>query len=96
MLAGNYFMYITTNPRKTVLYTGMTNDLVTRMQQHYANRGKPATFAGRYYCYKLLYFERFTDVNKAIGREKEVKDMSRLKKEVLITAQNPGWKFLLP
>lgn len=40
MLAGNYFVYITTNPGKTVLYTGVTNDLYTRIFQHYNNRGK--------------------------------------------------------
>ena len=55
----NYFVYIITNPRKTVLYTGMTNDLSVRVQQHYENRGNKKTFAGRYYCYKLLYFEMF-------------------------------------
>ncbi len=96
MLGGNYFVYITTNPGKTVLYTGMTNDLQTRLQQHYANRGNKKTFAGRYYCYRLLYFERFSDVQQAIDREKEIKDMSRQKKEMLIRAQNPGWKFILP
>lgn len=73
-----------------------TNDLETRMQQHYENRGNRKSFAGRYYCYKLLYFERFTDVTQAIEREKEIKDMSRQKKEYLIAAMNPKWTFLLP
>ncbi|WPP52204.1 GIY-YIG nuclease family protein [Catalinimonas niigatensis] len=96
MLQGNYFVYITTNPGKTVLYTGITNDLETRLQQHFANRGKKESFAGRYYCYKLLYYERFSNVQQAIEREKEIKDLSREKKEALIKAFNPQWKFLLP
>ncbi|MDF9799729.1 putative endonuclease [Catalinimonas alkaloidigena] len=96
MLKGNYFVYIITNPGKRVLYTGLTNDLATRLQQHYANRGKRDTFAGRYYCYRLLYYERFSDVQQAIEREKEIKDLSRQKKEDLISAFNPQWKFLLP
>ncbi|MGB3850506.1 MAG: GIY-YIG nuclease family protein [Tunicatimonas sp.] len=96
MLAGNYFVYITTNPGRTVLYTGVTNDLRTRMQQHYENRGNKETFAGRYYCYKLVYYERFSDVNQAIAWEKEVKDMSREKKEALIRETNPRWDFLRP
>ena len=96
MLGGNYFVYIITNPRKTVLYTGVTNDLRTRLQQHYSNRGKRETFAGRYFCYKLLYFERFSDVKQAIEREKEIKDLTRQKKEALINEQNPQWKFLSP
>ena len=96
MLPGNYFVYITTNPSKTVLYTGMTNDLETRLQQHYQNRGSAKTFAGRYYCYKLLYYQRFSDATQAIDWEKEVKDMSRARKEVLIEETNPQWRFLLP
>ena len=89
----NYFVYIITNPGKTVLYTGVTNDLPTRLKQHYENRGKKATFAGRYYCYKLIYYERFDDINIAIEREKEIKDLSRAKKEALIKEQNPKWDF---
>ena len=93
-MKGNYFVYITTNPGKTVFYTGVTNDLVTRMQQHYDNRGNPSSFAGKYYCYRLLYFERYTDVNQAIEREKDIKDLSREKKQELIKAVNPNWLFL--
>ena len=89
----NYFVYIITNPGKTVLYTGVTNDLATRLIQHYENRGKKQTFAGRSYCYKLIYFERFGDINIAIEREKEIKNLSRAKKEALIAEQNPRWYF---
>ena len=89
----NYFVYITTNPRKTTLYTGVTNDLRTRILQHYENRGKWKTFAGRYHCYQLIYFEVHEDINLAIEREKEIKDLSREKKEVLIVSKNPKWKF---
>ena len=86
----NYFVYITTNPGRKVLYTGITNDLVTRMRQHYENRGKKETFAGKYFCYRLIYYERFPDINQAIEREKEIKDLSREKKVELIHSQNPG------
>ena len=48
MSKGNYYVYITTNPRKTVLYTGVTNDLRVRIKQHYQNRGGKLTFAGKY------------------------------------------------
>jgi putative endonuclease len=90
---GNYFVYITTNPAKTVLYTGVTNDLHTRITQHFENRGKWKTFAGRYHCYNLIYYELIEDIEQAIEREKEIKNMSRKKKEALITAFNPTWKF---
>ncbi len=89
----NYFTYITTNPRKTVLYVGVTNDLEVRLAQHSENRGKPETFAGKYYCYKLVYYEWHLKIIQAIDREKEIKLMSREDKEKLIKTQNPAMLF---
>jgi putative endonuclease len=94
MSAGNYYVYITTNPSKAVLYTGVTNDLERRILQHYENKGDKKTFAGRYFCYKLIYFEYFTSIKEAIEREKEIKNMSRQKKEELINEKNPGWSTI--
>ena len=91
---GNYYVYIITNPGKTVLYTGVTNDLRRRLQEHYNNRGKKENFAARYYCYKLIYYEYFADINQAIMREKEIKNMSRERKEHLIAVKNPEWHFI--
>jgi len=91
----NYFTYITTNPEKTTLYVGMTNDLVIRIQQHFENRGSRKTFAGRYYCYNLIYWERFDTPAHAIEREKEIKKWRREKKVALINAVNPNWNTLL-
>ena len=90
---GNYFVYITTNPAKNVLYIGVTNDLYTRMVQHYENRGDSKSFAGRYYCYSLIYFERHGSPTAAIEREKELKKWSRVKKLKLIQSTNPTLKF---
>lgn len=90
----NYFVYITTNPGKTVLYIGVTNNLVARMARHYENRGKPDSFAGKYYCYKLIYWERFEYIQHAIAREKELKGWTREKKTALIATTNPRWDFL--
>lgn len=94
MSTGNYYVYITTNPGKTVMYTGVTNDLKRRIFEHSQNRGTKKTFAGRYYCYKLIYYEVFSDAQQAIAREKEIKDMSRERKKELISSQNPRWNFL--
>ena len=91
---GNYYIYITTNPRKTVLYTGITNDLKRRVIEHFENRGDTQNFAGKYYCYKLLYYEYFSNINQAIIREKEIKNMSKYKKVELIKAKNPNMDFL--
>jgi len=89
-----YFVYITTNPRKTTLYTGMTNDLSSRLVQHFNHCGNPKTFAGKYYCYNLVYWECFQLVEYAIAREKEIKGWRREKKLALINQSNPTWRFL--
>ena len=89
-----FFVYITTNPNKTNLYIGMTNNLGRRLQEHFENRGNSSSYTGRYYCYNLIYFEEYQYVNDAIAREKQLKKWSRKKKEWLINQQNPEWLFL--
>ena len=90
----HYFVYFITNQKKTVLYTGVTNDLKIRLEQHYQNRGNKASFAGKYHCYNLLYFETFSGIEQAISREKEIKGWTRAKKEALIATENPNWNFI--
>lgn len=87
-----YFVYILTNIHKTVLYTGVTNDLARRLAEHTIN--EPNTFTGRYNCVFLLYHEKHRYIDKAIAREKEIKGWRRVKKESLINEFNPGWLFL--
>ena len=89
-----YFVYITTNPSKTALYIGVTNDLEARLYQHFQNRANPQTFAGKYSCYNLVHFEYFQYIQHAIEREKEVKKWRREKKNRLIESKNPKWAFL--
>ncbi|MBN4065814.1 GIY-YIG nuclease family protein [Candidatus Amoebophilus asiaticus] len=90
----NYFVYITTNPKKTVLYIGVTNDLERRLQEHLEdNMYNRRTFAGKYFCYNLIYYERHQYIEHAIEREKEIKKWRREKKESLINSFNPKWKF---
>jgi putative endonuclease len=88
------YVYIITNPLKTTLYTGVTNDLAQRLVEHYMDRGTKNSFAGRYYCYLLLHFEEYSNPTDAIEREKEIKDWRRSKKDKLITSNNVEWKFL--
>lgn len=90
----NYHVYILTNKNKTVLYTGVTNDLKVRVHQHKNPKPHSKSFTARYNCYYLVYYEWFQYINKAIAREKQIKGWSRKKKEELITAFNPQWRFL--
>jgi len=87
----NFYVYITTNPDKSTLYVGVTNNLERRLFEHYENRGNRKSFAGRYYYYNLIYFEQYSDINEAIMREKEIKGWRRDKKELLIAKTNPNW-----
>ena len=89
-----YYVYIITNQERKVLYTGVTNALAQRLIEHYQNRGKEETFAGRYFCYHLVYFEQFQHINEAIAREKEIKGWRREKKLTLINSVNPSWTIL--
>jgi len=90
----NYFVYILTNTKRSVLYVGVTNDLHKRLNEHYVNRLTRSGFTGKYFCYHLVYYERHDYVDHAIDREKELKKWRRQKKNDLITAFNPSWKFL--
>ena len=53
----------------------MTNDLKRRMDEHFKAKGNPSSFAGNYYCFKLLYYETYDTAIDAIRREKEIKDL---------------------
>ena len=75
-----YSFYITTNSTRNVLYCGVTNDFQQRIVEHYLSKGNSKTFAGKYYCYWVVYFEHFRYINDAIAREKEVKKWRREKK----------------
>ena len=78
-----------TNHHNTVLYTGMTNNLKRRVQEH--GEGHGSRFTRRYNIKKLVYFEEYTEVIDAITREKQIKAGSRQKKIDLITSSNPEW-----
>nr|WP_316829901.1 GIY-YIG nuclease family protein [Pedobacter aquatilis] len=90
----NYFVYILTNKNKTVLYTGVTNDLEIRLKQHIENKDNKTAFTYKYNCYYLVFFERHQFIEHAIEREKEIKGWKRQKKNDLIAIENPDWRFL--
>ena len=87
-----YCVYIMTNQRRTVLYTGVTNNPRRRVLEHRAGNG--GVFSRKYNITKLVFFECGDDIRLALAREKQIKGGSRLKKEQLVTANNPAWKDL--
>lgn len=90
----HYYVYIVTSPQRTVLYIGVTNNVSQRIIEHWLERGNPKTFAGKYYCYNLGYYEYFPYILNAIAREKEIKAWRRQKKIDLIESMNPEWAFI--
>jgi len=90
-----YYIYIITNKAKTVLYTGVTNNLKIRLEQHNNNIvSGNKTFASKYNVHFLLYYEKFTWIQEAIVREKEIKGWRKEKKINLIKTINPDLNFL--
>ncbi len=85
------FVYIMTNKSRT-LYTGVTNDLVRRVNEH-KSKSVPG-FTRKYNITKLAYFESGDNINAAIAREKQIKGWLRAKKIALIESINPEWKDL--
>jgi putative endonuclease len=87
-----YFVYIMTNKFNTVLYTGITNNLIRRVYEH--KEGLIKGFTSRYNVDKLVYYEVFEDITEAISREKQIKGGSRQRKIDLVDLFNGEWKDL--
>jgi putative endonuclease len=88
----SFYVYIMTNARNTALYTGVTNDLTRRVQEHKDKLVEG--FTKKYNITKLVYFETFDDSRTAIAREKQLKGGSRQKKLDLVNGINPEWRDL--
>jgi putative endonuclease len=87
-----YYVYIMTNKRNTVLYVGVTSDLIRRVYEH---KEKLADgFTKKYNIVKLVYYEVLQDVENALLREKQIKAGSRQKKIELVSRMNSAWRDL--
>ena len=87
-----FYVYILANKSNSVLYTGVTNDLVRRCFEHKSRRNKG--FTKKYNVDKLVYFEKYDLIEEAILREKQIKGFSRQKKVLLIESLNKDWNEL--
>ncbi len=86
-----YCVYVMASRSRT-FYTGVTNDLARRVNEH--KRGLNAGFTQRYRVHRLVYFEEFADIRDAIAREKQIKGWVRARKIELIEKRNPTWDDL--
>ena len=85
-----FYVYILTNKKHIVLYTGVTGNLYERVQQHQSGQG--SKFTARYKVNKLVYVEVFSSPLDALEGEKQIKAGSRQDKLDLIHEVNPAWK----
>lgn len=89
-----YYVYILGNYRRTVLYVGITSNLLKRVFEH--KEESVEGFTKKYYVHDLLYYEIFEDSLSVIEREKQLKGWSRRKKDTLIMKTNPNLLDLYP
>lgn len=83
-----YFAYIVSS-RSGTLYIGVTNNIYRRALEH--KSGAIEGFSSKYHCDRMVYYESFQDVQKAIAREKQLKGWRRSKKIALIESKNLRW-----
>ncbi len=90
----SFWVYILASRIGGTLYIGVTNDLVRRVFEHRSEVMQG--FTKRYSVHRLVYFEQFSDIDSAIGREKWLKKWNRAWKVRLIEEANPNWDDLFP
>ena len=88
-----YYVYIMANATGTVVYTGVTNDVVRRVYEHKHNSDSKS-FTAKYEVHKLVYFEETSSSYAAISREKQIKSWNRKRKNQLVESINPKWEDL--
>ncbi len=83
------YVYLLSNANRSVLYVGLTNNLLRRLLEHRDGRGN--AFTARYNVNTLVYVEVHDRIDEAIGREKQIKGWRRSKKNALVETMNPSW-----
>ncbi|MCB1224069.1 MAG: GIY-YIG nuclease family protein [Mesotoga sp.] len=86
------FVYIMTNPSRSVFYIGVTINLFRRVFEH--KNKKIEGFTHKYNCVVVVYHEYFETIKEAIRREKQLKSWKREWKLRLIKTKNPDLRDL--
>jgi len=87
-----YWVYILASRKHGTLYIGVTNDIARRVWEH--RQGLGSRFVKTYRVTRLVYAEPHEDIERAIQREKTMKEWPRAWKVRLIARDNPEWKDL--
>jgi len=84
-----FYTYICTNKRNDALYTGHTDDLAQRMEQHIHKVF--SRFSAKYGCDKLVWFQEYATRDAAFKQERKIKAWKRIWKLERIETNNPNW-----
>ena len=87
-----FYVYILASQRNGTLYTGHSDDLARRIEEHRTKRF--SGFTAKYDVDKLVWFELHPSRELAFQRERRIKGWRRLWKLKLIEARNPNWRDL--
>ena len=88
----HYYVYMMISSSRRALYTGVTNNLERRVFQH--KNDEFESFSHQYQAHRLVWFERYSNIQTAIAREKQLKGWRRAKKNWLVQMTNPEWRDL--
>ena len=86
------YFYIFASKPMGVLYIGVTDDLAKRMEQHRSQ--SVSSFARKYNCHLLVWFEEFENIHDARAFERQMKKWNRAWKVNRIVEANPTWHDL--
>ena len=85
-----FWVYIMASGRNGTIYTGQTDDLARRVQQH--REGALPGFTTTYGCKTLVWAEWHETRDSATTRERRIKEWRRAWKLRLIEDANPTWQ----
>jgi putative endonuclease len=88
----SYYVYILASRKNGTLYIGVTNNIARRVWEH--REGLGSEFAKKYRVHRLVHIETHDDIERAIQREKTMKEWPRAWKIRTIEAGNPEWDDL--
>mgnify|MGYP000922366188 FL=1 len=87
-----FYVYILSSFQNKVLYIGVTSDLIKRVWEH--KNKLVEGFTKKYNVDRLVYYEIYESAERAITREKNMKEWKREWKIKRIEALNPEWNDL--
>ncbi len=79
-----YYVYILRTSKNT-LYTGQTNNLEKRIEEHRSHTKKSSKYMRTFENFELCYSEEYLTRGEAMKREIEIKRLSKKDKEKIIS-----------